>query len=73
MWRGGLRAHAAPMNMNTLTMQTYVADHRAQLLAEARASRVAGRNHGLRRLLTRSRRPAPQCDVTPAFAPLPAR
>jgi hypothetical protein len=61
------------MNMNTLTMQTYVADHRAQLLAEARASRVAGRKHSLRRLLTRSRRPAPQADIKPAFTPVPVR
>lgn len=71
MWWTRRRAHAGPMQMNTMTTQTYVADHQAQLLADARRSQLRSRHHSLRRLLAPSRT-ARTADFQPALAAAPA-
>ena len=59
------------MQMNHMTMQTYVADHRARLIAEAHRTH---RRHGrvtLGRLLARTRRQSRPAELQPQLAPTP--
>ncbi len=72
MWRALLTAHDAPMHMDMLITQTYVSDHRAQLLGEARRSPPRESRRAIRDLLTRSRRPSPPVDSSPTIVPTPA-
>lgn len=65
MWRAWPRAHPDAMNMNNLTLHTYVADHQARLLADARRSRVTVRRHSIRQLFSRTRRPSVAPEVQP--------
>lgn len=58
------------MQMNAMTTQTYVADHQARLLADARRSQLVGRNHrSIRRLFKRTRRTTGSATVQPTLAP----
>ena len=57
------------MQMNAMTTQTYVADHRARLIAEAQRSHRRGSRLTVLGLLRRTRRVSRPADVQPTIAP----
>ncbi len=73
MWRAPLTAHDASMQMNMITAQTYVADHRARLLDDAHRSASIGGRRTVSRLFASSGRLPQPGSVQSRLAPAAAR